>query len=286
LSSTPTIGAAQAQARRALDRISETPTLDSQLILADLLGRPRAWVLAHPEFDLGPVEQRAFADKLARLADGEPLAYVLGWWEFYGRRFRVTSAVLIPRPETELLVERALDIIRIERRRLRVVEVGTGSGCVAVSLAAEVPGLHVTALDVSGEALAVCSQNARLHTVDSRVHLICGDMLAPLAGPLDLVVGNLPYIASGELASLAVSRREPKLALDGGPDGLGPIRRLLGQARELVADGGTILLEIGAEQGSGALELGRAAFASGEVRVGSDLAGRDRLLEIRVDQRE
>ncbi len=277
-----TIGAAQALARRTLAGISETPTLDTQLVLADLLGRSRSWVLAHPEFCLGPGEDRAFADALARLADGEPLPYVLGWWEFYGRRFLVTPAVLIPRPETELLVERALGAIRSDPRPEKVIEVGTGSGCVAVSLAAEVPGLKVIATDISGMALEVCRENAHRHGVGDQIDLVQADLLGPLSGPLDLILANLPYIPSPDLGSLSVSRREPGLALDGGADGLDFLRRILGQVRQAAVTGGVVLLEIGAGQGSTAIAAANSAFPSAAARVIPDLAGRDRLLEIRL----
>lgn len=277
-----TIGTAQDLARRTLAGISETPTLDTQLVLADLLGRPRAWVMAHPEFLLEPAEERAFDGALARLADGEPLPYVLGWWEFYGRRFLVNPAVLIPRPETELLVERALDAIRSDLRPRRVIEVGTGSGCVAVSLAAEVPGLEVIATDISGAALAVCRQNANRHGVGDVVHLVQADLLGPLSGPFDLLLANLPYIASPDLDGLPVSRREPGLALDGGADGFACMRRMLGQLRWSILAEGVILLEIGASQGRQAMAEARSALPSAAVQVVPDLAGRDRLLEIRL----
>jgi release factor glutamine methyltransferase len=282
LSPERTIGAAQARARRALDGTSETPTLDSQMVLADLLGRPRSWVLAHPEFGLDPREEQMFANALARLADGVPLAYVLGWWEFYGRRFKLTPDVLIPRPETELLVEHALGIIRSDRRPEKVVEVGTGSGCIAVSLAAEVPELEVIATDVSDRALAVCRVNAQRHGVGDRVHLAQADSLVPFAGPIDLILANLPYIPSQVLEGLPVSRQEPKLALDGGVDGLEPLRLILGHIRRMALAAGVVLVEIGAGQGDEASAVGRTAFPSAAVRVVPDLAGRDRLLDIRV----
>jgi release factor glutamine methyltransferase len=277
-----TIRTAQAQARKALLGISPTSSLDAQLVLADVLDRPRAWVLAHPEARLGRVEQTSFAEALARLAAGEPLAYVLGWWEFYGRRFRLTPAVLIPRPETELLVETALDVIRRDRRPKRVVEVGTGSGCVAVTLAAEVPDLRLIAGDVSALALRVCKENLRLHGVEHQVDLVQSDLVESLAGPVDLVLGNLPYIPSASLDHLAVARGEPALALDGGSDGLEHFRRLLRQLRSILGPDAVVFLEIGAEQGPRAMDETRAAFPSASVRVLPDLAGRDRLVTIKL----
>jgi release factor glutamine methyltransferase len=282
LSPERTIGDAQSRARRTLAGISETPTLDTQLLLADLLGQPRAWVLAHPEYVLAPDEDSALTGSLARLAEGEPLPYVLGWWEFYGRRFVVTPAVLIPRPETELLVERALHIIRSDARPDKVVEVGTGSGCVVVSLAAEVSGLRVIATDVSDMALEVCHENSRRFGVGDQVDLVQADLLQPFTGPFDLVLANLPYIPSSELGSLSVSEREPGTALDGGKDGLELLRRILDQLRHTLSAAGAALLEIGAGQGPLARAAASSALPDAAVKVISDLAGRDRLLEIRL----
>lgn len=278
-----TIGAAQARARRTLQGISETSTLDAQLVLAETLDRPRAWVLAHPEYVLERHEEEAFTQALSRMARGEPLAYVLGWWEFYGRRFHVSPSVLIPRPETELLVERALEFLRSDRQAERVIDVGTGSGCVAVTLAAEVPGLRVLATDISGAALGICRRNVREHRVEAQVALVQTDLLACLAGPFDLVLANLPYIPTGAMQELPVARREPGLALDGGVDGLDPLRRMLRQLERLAGGERILLFEIGAEQGSAAAAEARSAFPSASVVVIADLAGRDRVLEIRLD---
>lgn len=278
------IGAAQDRARRTLEGISETSGLDAQLLLAALLGRSRAWVLTHPEFRLGPRKGKSFLEALARLADGEPLAYVLGWWEFFGRRFRLSPAVLVPRPETELLVELALQVVRSARRPKTVVDVGTGSGCVAVTLAAELPDLQVIATDISGRALEVAEDNARRHRVRRRVSLLQADLIGPLAGPLDLVLANLPYIPSDRLRHLAVSRHEPALALDGGPDGLAPLRQLLRDLGPRLDPHGIVFLEIGDEQGASAMMEARATFPQAVHRIVPDLAGRDRLLEIRLER--
>lgn len=278
-----TIGAAQTQARRRLEGISETPTLDVQLLLADLVQQTRAWVMAHPEFCLDRPGEDAFANALARLAGGEPLAYVLGWWEFFGRRFRVTPAVLIPRPETELLVETALRTIRSESRTRTAVEIGTGSGCIGITLAIEAPGLSMIATDISDQALAVCQENVRRYGVEDQVRLVRSDLVAPLSGSVDLVVANLPYIPTETLAKLAVGKHEPIVALDGGPDGLLLMRRLFGQLSGIVGPNSVILLEIGSEQGVPATAEAKASFPSASVQVVRDLAGLDRVLVIRLD---
>jgi release factor glutamine methyltransferase len=268
--------------------MSDTPALDAQVLLAYVLEKPRAWVLAHPEAELTPAQQEALESALRRLEAGEPLPYILGHWEFYGLDFTLTPAVLIPRPETELLVDQALSWLR--RRPpapLWAADVGAGSGCIAISLAVHAPELRVAATDLSLPALQTARCNALRHGVASRLFLIQTDLLAPFPpyslspGPyLELICANLPYIPSATLASLPVAAREPRLALDGGPDGLSLIRSLLEQAPSRLAPGGLLLLEIEAGQGPAALELARQAFPKGDIRLLPDLAGRDRVVRV------
>jgi len=215
-----------------------------------------------------------------------PLAYLTGHQEFFGLEFEVNPAVLIPRPETELLVERALSWIKAEGRgtpdSLRVVDVGTGSGCIAVSLAAGRKTLRIVASDLSWEALEVAGRNARRHQVADRVALLQMDLLTSLAGPLDLILANLPYVPSDQLAVLPSSRFEPRLALDGGEDGLQPIARLLEQVRTRLRPGSLALLEIEASEGSAALNLARSRFPSARIEIVPDLGGHGRVLEIQA----
>jgi release factor glutamine methyltransferase len=266
-------------ARRRLQPYSDTPGLDAQSLLAHHLDRPRTWVLAHPEVELQPRQLDRLEAGLQALEAGQPLPYLLGHREFYGLDFLVTPATLIPRPETELLVETALAEIS-SARELWVADVGTGSGCIAVSLAVHAPRARLVACDLSQAALQVAGANARRHAVGERVWLVQADLLPPVGPPFDLVCANLPYIPSDEMERLAVSRVEPRLALDGGPDGLSAIRRLLRQCRGRVAPGARLLLEIEAGQGAAALALGQAAFPQARAAVKPDLAGRDRLLVV------
>lgn len=214
----------------------------------------------------------------------EPLAYILGDREFYGLQFRVSPDALIPRPETELLVAETVRLWsgRYARRQIRIADVGTGSGAVAVSLAVHLPGVRVYATDISSDALAVAQENARRHEVDDRIEFLPGDLLAPLSGRVDVVVANLPYIPSERLATLApeISRHEPKEALDGGPDGLSLIRRLLAQAPESLQRGGDVLLEMDPEQMNAASAAARSSLPSAQLRRLKDLTGRERVLGI------
>lgn len=268
------------QIRRRLSGVSETAALDAQVLLAHVVGQPRAWVLAHPENRLTPLQEKTLQSYLDRLEKGEPLPYVLGVWEFYGMQFFVTPAVLIPRPETELLVEQGLNWLRSHPGRRLAADVGTGSGCIAAVLAAQIPDLAVVASDLSFAALAVAARNIRRHGLQEQILLVQADLHVRICRPYDLICANLPYIPSSKLAGLQVSRWEPVLALDGGVDGLAQIRSLLMQVSEALAPGGLALLEIEAEQGGAVQVLAEACFPDARIDLLQDLAGRDRLLRV------
>jgi release factor glutamine methyltransferase len=239
-------------------------------------------VLAHPEASLNEEEMAALQSKLARLEGGEPLPYVLGRWEFYGLEFAVTADTLIPRPETELLIEAAMGWLQQHPDRRLAADIGTGSGCIAVSLAVYARNLQVAATDLSLRGLQVARGNAMKHGVAGRVHFVLSDLFPPTIEPYDLVCANLPYIPSRQLRDLEVYGREPSLALDGGPAGIDLIQRFLQSAPPNVNPGGLLLLEIEASQGEAGLEVARSAFPTAEVSVHPDLAGRDRLIRIQL----
>lgn len=260
------------------------PLREAQLLLAYTLGQTREWVIAHPEATLTPEQQSRFTNLTARATNGVPLPYLLGHWEFFGLDFIVTPDVLIPRPETELLVERALHSISNSPNAKRLVlDVGTGSGIIAVTLATKLPHAQITAVDISPAALAVARANAQRHGVADRITFIESDLLSTghsPRSPFDLIVANLPYIPTADLPSLAVAQHEPTLALDGGPDGLSLIKRLLADVPAILAPGGTILLEIEYRQGTAVSALAQSAFPNTLVNIHQDLAGLDRLIEI------
>ncbi len=267
---------------RALAKHSDTPILDAQAALAALVGRSRAWVLAHPEVPLSPQQELRLRDWTERLAQGEPLPYLLGEWEFYGRSFYITPAVLIPRPETETLVEAAQEILS-PRKAARVVDVGTGSGCIAITLALERPRIRVWATDIAWDALQVAHRNRIRHHVVSRVQLVQASLLTPLKGPWDLVVANLPYIPSSLLPHLSVAQWEPIQALDGGPDGMIWLRALVEQAWPRLVPEGHLLLEISPEQAPSLKAWLEHRFSPKGVRVLQDPAGQERVLWIQRD---
>jgi release factor glutamine methyltransferase len=265
---------------------SDTPVLDAQALLAHVFQKPRTWLLAHPTANADPDQTAQLGLLMHRLTDGEPLPYVLGHQEFFGLDFDLTPDVLIPRPETELLVEKARAWLELSPDRRTVADIGTGSGCIAVCLAFHISDVRVLATDVSVPALKVAIRNARKHAVFDRINCVECDLLpqevpgAPIEPHLDLVCANLPYIATGTLRELPVYRREPTLALDGGADGLDSVRRLFDLVPKWMAPDGCLLLEIEASRGAAVLSLAHAAFDAATIRLHRDLAGRDRLVEI------
>jgi release factor glutamine methyltransferase len=214
----------------------------------------------------------------ARRAAREPLPYVLGEAEFYSLSLRVSASAICPRPETEILVEAAIERARV-KGACRAVDVGTGCGAIAVALARHLPGLWVTASDISLQALVLARENCRHHNLGRRVPLVSADLLAGVRGPADCIVANLPYVRSDEFATLQPEVRdfEPRLGLDGGADGLGPIRRLSVQVFDHLAEGGFAALEVGAGQASEVAKLLEAGRLS-EVEVIADYAGIERVV--------
>jgi release factor glutamine methyltransferase len=263
----------------------DSPELDAELLLAHALGVDRAWLLAHPEHAPAQGEIDAFRAMLARRSRREPLAYITGERWFYDIKLQVTPATLIPRPETEELVERALAWLR-EHPRATVVDVGTGSGAIALAVARHAPHARVLAIDISAEALAVARSNARRLGLEHRVHFLQGDLLAPLSGPVDLILANLPYIDDRLRASLMpeVGRYEPPKALFTPERGLREIARLLAQAPSFLHPEGLILLEIGHDQGEAVRALAQRAFPSTRIRIQRDLAGQVRFAIIDTAQ--
>lgn len=272
-----------AQGRTRLQPVSDTAALDAEVLLAKIVGQPRSWLLAHDRTEPTPAQQAAWEAAITKLEAGLPLPYFLGEWEFYGRSFKVSPAVLIPRPETELLVEQALAWLETNPGRRQAADVGTGSGIIAISLAVEVPDLAVLAVDLSAEALAIAKANAKGQGVDQRIQFMQGDLLSNVEGPFDLICANLPYVPSERLPSLRVSKQEPMLALDGGSgDGFSLVRKLARQAAGLLAPGGLFLAEIDTSQEAIAQELGKQIWPNANTTVLPDLTGRPRLLRVQT----
>ena len=271
-----------------LRSLSDTPALDASVLLAHIMDRPRTWVMAHPEAELTSEQQDDLNDSLERLERGESFPYVLGHWEFFGLDLDITPDVLIPRPETEMLVERAIAWLQESPVRRTLADVGTGSGAIAIAIAVNVPDAVILATDLSDQVLKIAKKNAQKLGVDQRIEFVQCDLLPPRPDlftteqHLDLICANLPYIPTDTLHALPIYGREPTLALDGGDDGLKLIRRLLTVGPEWLAPNGMMLLEIESTRGVQALNLACDLFSEATIHLHQDLAGQDRLLEIHL----
>jgi len=302
-------------ARDARRDDGETPDLDAQVLLAHVVGAPRFTLLAYPERPLTPEQAATYAGLVARRAAREPVAYLIRRREFMGLDLLVDRRALIPRPETELLVEAALAAIRrrLDDTRaassaedspteqtptappshtygkgaggLGVADIGTGSGAIALAIAAlEARVERVYATDISPDALALAAENATRLGVADRVVFLQGDLLAPLPEPVDMLLANLPYVAPRDATTLPtdVSRYEPGLALYGADDGLGHLRRLFAQAPAHLRPHATLFLEFGYDQRTAVEALAHATFPQATTRVVADYAGWDRFIEIQL----
>jgi release factor glutamine methyltransferase len=265
-----------------LEPLSGTPALDASVLIARIIGKPRAYVLAHLELTLTTDQQTQLADALARLKRGELFPYVIGAWEFFGRSFIVTPDALIPRPETELLIEKAIAWLKAHPNRRNVIDVGTGSGCIAVSIALEIPDANIIATDISSAALSVARSNVERYHVEDRVKLIECDLFPFNFQPatFNLILSNPPYVPTSTLTGLSVYGREPTQALDGGADGLGTIRRLLALGSGVLDRGGMILFEIESTLGAETIQLSKTYFQNAKISLMKDLIGLDRLIAI------
>jgi len=261
---------------------TEQPHQVALVLLAHVLQKPKTWVLAHPEVHLNPQQTTTLEQLVLRLHAGEPLPYLTGKQAFFGLDFSVSPAVLIPRPETEQLVEQALDWLALHPEAKTALDVGTGSGCIAVTLATRRPNLAMHATDVSSEALKIAERNAATHQVEAQIAFEQADLLPAGDQTFSLVCANLPYIPSAKLAEVNTIDFEPALALDGGADGLDLIRRLLAQLPPRLTSQSLVLLETEATLGAETLALAASAFPQAEIALLQDLSGRDRLVRIEV----
>jgi release factor glutamine methyltransferase len=293
----PTVAALAA---RATERLAvagaASPRLDAELLLGFALGVDRVGVLAYPEALVGSAAAAAFEGYVARREAGEPVAYIRGFKEFHGQAIATDARALVPRPETEQLVDEALAAIvarltaapRIPGSPpLRIADVGTGSGAIAVALVAALRRrrmdghVRVHAVDISEDALDLARENAAGHGVADRIAFRSGDLLPVGDGPYAVICANLPYVASGALAGLAADLSyEPALALDGGPDGLDVIRRLLDRLRTVLSADGVALLEIGSDQGEAVVAETARLLPGWRCTVLPDLAGLPRIARV------
>ncbi len=265
----------------------EDAWLEAEVLVRHTLRLDRPHLLSCLQEPLSEAHRASFQSLLRRRLAHEPTAYITGHREFYGLELETTPAALIPRPETELLIDEVLSAVggegRTQKRRL-IADVGTGNGAVAVALAAHLPAATIHAIDISGEALALARRNAERHAVAERIRFHEGDLLDPLPEPVDAVAANLPYVKSADWEALPpeIREHEPRDALDGGPTGLREVERLLRQAPGHLRTGGFLAVEIGWDQGDAAAAIARECFPNVSVTVKQDLAGLDRVLVVQT----
>lgn len=223
---------------------SPLPLTETEILLANIIQKDRSFLHAFSEYKLTPPQLYQFINKLKRRKKKEPLAYILGHKEFYGLNFKTDKRALIPRYDTENLVESALETLK--KANPTIADIGTGSGCIAIAIAVHHPGAKIYATDLSKSALSLAKENIRFHKMTKRIELIQGDLLSPIKEPLDLITANLPYIASAKIKDLEpeVKDYEPKVALDGGTDGTKLYKKLFQQAKTLLKPTGVIFYEV------------------------------------------
>ena len=263
----------------------ESHRLDAEVLLHHVLDMEKEQLYVNGDVPISAGQEAQFRELLLRRSRREPVAYITGHKEFWSLDFFVTPAVLIPRPETEMLVEVALQYVRrlTSGSSVKVLDIGTGSGAVSVCLAKEQAAMEIVAVDISRVALDVARINTRRHGVADRIRFLPGDLFAPvkpLPETFDLIVSNPPYIRTGELSMLApeICEWEPTIALDGGPDGIDSYRRIIGEGHRYLTPTGSIVLEIGADMASAVVDLFSRSGCYGPASVYQDYAGKDRVV--------
>lgn len=263
-----------AEASARLGTISDSARLDAELLLCRIIDMPRSYLFAHPEDELDDVTRDRFESQLARRLNGEPMAYITGTREFWSRELLVSPATLVPRPETELLVELALREIPRELA-LEILDLGTGSGAIAISIATERPLCNITATDISQDALAIAAENVRQADL-ANVHCVVGDWTKPVAQhKFDIVLSNPPYVNEND-AALVQLKYEPVSALVSGVDGLDDIRILANTCGDILTAGGWLMIEHGAQQEQDVAAILRASNWL-EILCHNDLSGKPRV---------
>ncbi|UCD09562.1 MAG: peptide chain release factor N(5)-glutamine methyltransferase [Dehalococcoidales bacterium] len=257
--------------------------LESEVLLMHVLKINRVKLHIDIDNDLTSQQYEEFRVLIQRRLQGEPSAYITGNREFYGLDFFVNPDVLIPRPETEILVEQAIAMAKKQSYK-KIIDAGTGSGVVAVCLALNLPNAIIYATDISAPALDVASKNCQRHKVEDRITLLQGNLLEPLPEPVDMIVGNLPYVTNTDIQQVKTAGYEPAIALSGGEDGLESIIAIVAQSLSKLLRGGSILLEVGQGQSQAASRQLRGIYPYGEVEIFRDLAGIERVVRLTLPQ--
>lgn len=273
---------ALSQARSVLaDNNIDDASIEGEILLRHVLGITRAQLFSDLDGNVNPSQLESVMKLVARRVSGEPSAYIVAQREFYGLNFKVNKNVLIPRPETELLVEKAIGLCR-SYPISKVADIGTGCGAIAISLVVNLPEKTIYATDISSAALEVARENCKRHGVMDKIILLQGDMLEPLPEPVDMIIANLPYVRESDMSVKGPLSFEPELALNGGEEGLDKIKTLCGQARGKLKSKGILLLEIGQGQAEAVTAILHKIFPLALIEVERDLAGIERVVYLRL----
>ena len=256
--------------------------LDAQTLLIHELRKGKSWVLAHPEYEIEPGNIASLQSQLNKVRMGEPIPYLIGHWEFYALDFLITDDVLIPRPETEMIVDMAVEWIKKHEGSKRILDMGTGSGCIAVAIALHAPKLLIVGVDSSEKALGVARKNAEKFHVENQIRFLQSNLFSNINDRFDVICANLPYIPTFELSSLPVSKYEPSAALDGGEDGLAVISLFLGDAGLFISHPGLILCEHGIGQEDKVRKMAEIHFPNSKCETHKDLHGISRTVSVEV----
>lgn len=257
------------------------PVSSIWVLLSHVQNKTKSWLTANPDANISSSQIRQLDNLLNQLISGVPLAYLIGHWSFFGLDFIVNPSVLIPRPETELLVEKALAWLCTNPSLRSMAEVGIGSGCISISLSTQIPNLQICATDVSLAALHVARQNINQYSLD-KIFLVKSNLLDCIQKKFDLICANLPYIPSSTLETLSVSQHEPIRALDGGEDGLFFIKKFISAAPNYLAEKSLLLMEIESSQKEAVLDIANKYFRNSLIQVIEDLAKLPRLLMVQT----
>lgn len=249
------------------------------VLLSHVLEKPKSWLIAHSDARISPKQLSILNNLVQHLLKGEPLAYLIGQWSFFGLDFFVDKSVLIPRPETELLVEKAINWLKRYPDAHTIADIGTGSGCIAISLASAFPDRDFIATDIVFSALKIAKKNILLHSIEN-TYLVQCDLINNLARKFDLICANPPYIPTKVLKVLPVSQHEPWLALDGGENGMVTVTRFLEESTHHLEKNGAVLMEIESTKTEQVLNISRNFFPAADIQIQNDLAGNARLLLI------
>ncbi len=276
---TTKLNAWRLKAIQTLSPFSEEAVIEVNAILKNQLKKDLTWIILNPDFLIPPDKMQGLESDLEKLKQKMPLAYVLGFQEFYGLNFIVSSDVLIPRPETELLVENAIHWGRRINQSIRLLDIGTGSGCIAISILKNLPNCFGIGIDISYQASRIAKENANKLNV-SNIEFIVSDLTMPIMGKFDLVCANLPYIPTDAVPTLTHSRHEPLIALDGGVNGKEIVYSLICQLKEKINSPGVILLEIQNDQGKDVFDYASLQFPKAHLSILEDYSSQPRLVKI------